>query len=90
MFDPTHEDNRHNQELTGVITICMKWKILFEQKQLNDFYSLNYIKQLLEQKWMIEIIDIHPCCEIQGTEDARVDVDFVDGEGTTVGRIVSL
>ena len=39
---------------------------------------------------MIEIIDIHPCCEIQGTEDARVDVDFVDGEGTTVGRIVSL
>ena len=28
---------------------------------------------------MIEIIDIHPCCEIQGTEDARVDVDFVEG-----------
>ena len=27
---------------------------------------------------MIELIYIHPCCEIQGNEDARVDVDFVD------------
>ena len=58
----------------------MEWKIVFEQKKSNIFFvsitSSN--KQLLEQKWMIELIYIHPCCEIQGNEDARVDVDFVD------------